>query len=1199
MDLITRRIRNAYSGSSRAEDDGDMRQQVEQRIPLRMLGKKFSSKRLLVSSKVFMHTIPTEDCDIVLTLPASASDNTLMWLLSRLRSRVPYISVHFRHHDNSGIYGLYMTASYESLLQGAEELGLRKPLKHELGGGMKEFVFEDQDCFEGVLEQRAFLTSQERQCIIYHMLSNLRATEGEELEKIRFLDGQPIVPKLVSRNIVSDVFPLHTQPELIELRHIWVRDFISPQPLDKITDYFGVKIGLYFAYLGHYTSWLMLPAVFGVIVWLLQGTNQCLEDICWVVFSIFNVLWGTLYLKHWKRTSARLAYSWGTFDKKDDLIKDPRPLYKGDLQISPVTGQMEPYYPPWKRNLFRYCVSGPVIICCLLVVFYVMLLIFQLQEWVNNVIVGDDIPAFIHFLPKVLMALVISVLDEVYKQVAVWLNNKENHRLEETHETNLVIKLVLFQFANSFLSLFYIAFYLKDMDRLRDTLAALLITRQIMGNFKEILLPLFKWKGRLYSVGYRMAGQMSNSTLDREVKQVTQVYRRKLYTDRKRTLQFDNLSSSSHDINSTKDSASKQIVEASAATKEKKKGASESIETVDPLTDTGALTQAEVESVMMDYDDAFEDYLEMCIQFGYVTLFSSAFPLAAFCALLNNLIEIRSDAFKLCYTHKRPFGSRVEDIGIWQDVLNVMVVIAVIVNSALIGIGDLVHRMVPGLSDSLTIVLIVCVEHVILLMKIGLEYAIPDVPHEVALQMAKVEYQRREALKRIEAASSSAGRSQRLADLPGPSSSPNSPGLPRRSPQSPSTSPVNYSHHSLAGHRPQNFNSSYEEEKSKSIDPWDKGSGSKISTATKLSFTSATKGSSQPRDGSHSRQPPSLPSYEPFRNPIESEVQQLFRHTDKAQIKRNASSGTAPTGERASPEKGARPELNEVKHSDYNATKDTVRHRAAPSAAYKQTTTHTAVSNIPKDTHAVGARATFHRADTSYSESPFTEIIAFKDSAFQRVPSSQRGTFCLSFREQISPHREAVSTRGTTTGTNTAHRNALSHKEADFPPMKESHAHKDTYMHTSTLLAQGQLSPREPKCSNIYSRSHTAHKKAVNQSQSPSQEDRARSEMGAAGLGQAVFQPKTPIIAEHRDIFSPCTNDAINCPGAKTPSVRRKKRDGENAVVTPPPVTVLAGECAVVSPCVYVPIQCICCNRYVLSDSSSCDCSQSSSDLFQ
>ncbi|NXQ17525.1 ANO8 protein, partial [Peucedramus taeniatus] len=78
------------------------------------------------------------------------------------------------------------------------------------------------------------------------------------------------------------------------------------------------------------------------------------------------------------------------------------------------------------------------------------------------------------------------------------------------------------------------------------------------------------------------------------------------------------------------------------------------------------LTQAEVESCMKKYEDTFQDYQEMFIQFGYVVLFSSAFPLAAGCALLNNLLEIRSDAFKLCTGLQRPFGQRVPSIGHWQ-----------------------------------------------------------------------------------------------------------------------------------------------------------------------------------------------------------------------------------------------------------------------------------------------------------------------------------------------------------------------------------------------------------------------------------------------------------------------------------------------------------------------------------------------------
>lgn len=69
---------------------------------------------------------------------------------------------------------------------------------------------------------------------------------------------------------------------------------------------------------------------------------------------------------------------------------------------------------------------------------------------------------------------------------------------------------------------------------------------------------------------------------------------------------------------------------------------------------------------MFQFDDTCEDHLEMLIQFGYVTLFSSAFPLAALCALINNIIEVRSDAFKLCMIFQRPLGERAASIGIWQ-----------------------------------------------------------------------------------------------------------------------------------------------------------------------------------------------------------------------------------------------------------------------------------------------------------------------------------------------------------------------------------------------------------------------------------------------------------------------------------------------------------------------------------------------------
>ncbi len=40
------------------------------------------------------------------------------------------------------------------------------------------------------------------------------------------------------------------------------------QPLDTVRDYYGVKIALYFAWLGFYTSLLLPPSIMGLLVFL-------------------------------------------------------------------------------------------------------------------------------------------------------------------------------------------------------------------------------------------------------------------------------------------------------------------------------------------------------------------------------------------------------------------------------------------------------------------------------------------------------------------------------------------------------------------------------------------------------------------------------------------------------------------------------------------------------------------------------------------------------------------------------------------------------------------------------------------------------------------------------------------------------------------------------------------------------------------
>lgn len=52
----------------------------------------------------------------------------------------------------------------------------------------------------------------------------------------------------------------------------------------------------------------------------------------------------------------------------------------------------------------------------------------------------------------------------LYSNIAVSLNDWENYKHQRTYENWLVLKLILFKFVNSFLALFYTAFYLQDFD---------------------------------------------------------------------------------------------------------------------------------------------------------------------------------------------------------------------------------------------------------------------------------------------------------------------------------------------------------------------------------------------------------------------------------------------------------------------------------------------------------------------------------------------------------------------------------------------------------------------------------------------------------------------------------------------------------------------------------------------------------------
>lgn len=137
----------------------------------------------------------------------------------------------------------------------------------------------------------------------------------------------------------------------------------------------------------------------------------------------------------------------------------------------------------------------------------------------------------------------------------------------------------------------------------------------------------------------------------------------------------------------------------------------------------------------------------MFIQFGYVFLFSSVYPLAASWAIFNNVLEIRADAFKLCKVFQRPIARRVKDIGAWQIAFEVMGAIAIITNCGLLCLATELRSLAPNLQPAEWLLLFVGIEHCLLALTLALRQLIPDVPNNVKMAMARLEFKSRQALK--------------------------------------------------------------------------------------------------------------------------------------------------------------------------------------------------------------------------------------------------------------------------------------------------------------------------------------------------------------------------------------------------------------------------------------------------------------------
>lgn len=109
-----------------------------------------------------------------------------------------------------------------------------------------------------------------------------------------------------------------------------------------------------------------------------------------------------------------------------------------------------------------------------------------LQEWKDDKIM----PIVINSLNGVSM----TVFCDLYKRLCTSLVTWENHMYESEQEYSYILKVFLFEFLISYVSVVYVAIFENNASQLSVSVASIIITRGVISNVKSNFLPYFLFK---------------------------------------------------------------------------------------------------------------------------------------------------------------------------------------------------------------------------------------------------------------------------------------------------------------------------------------------------------------------------------------------------------------------------------------------------------------------------------------------------------------------------------------------------------------------------------------------------------------------------------------------------------------------------------------------------------------------------------
>ena len=513
------------------------------------------------------------------------------------------------------------------------------------------------------------------------------------------------------------------------------------QPLDSVEQYFGEKVAFYFAWLQHTAAHLVVLSVVGVLMFIIQVSSGKWDHPLRPFFSMFVMLWTFTVLVNWKKRANFLAHRWGTMDYKEQEVT--RPQFQGEYTRDEITGEWITTYPHWKRWV-KYAISFPITLLFTAGTLMLILVVhgnrdLQLacyverhynttfdetecdwniskigkksmpdQELTREVLLDPKFWYITVGLPA-LLGLCLPLLNFLLMKLSVMLNNFENYRTESEYRTFLIIKVFSFRFVCYFATLYYYAFVStgspeaieNGIFRVGTGVFVYTTVTHWWQVFLHVYFPILIRRIRMHLRGKRLTEELR--ILELEEEDISRQWN-------------DGNRGDLHERN------------------------------VRLINKRLLLQQAQDDvwlEVMRPAHDSFPEYIQAVVQFTYVSCFSVVLPITPLICLINYLIGMRLDGFKLCKGRRRPLAEKTGGIGIWEHLLHLIAVFSVLTNCWMMGFTNASFiKLADKIGEVGLFAIVVAWEHVMLLIKYIMQSSVSSLPKSVRDELKREQYEK-------------------------------------------------------------------------------------------------------------------------------------------------------------------------------------------------------------------------------------------------------------------------------------------------------------------------------------------------------------------------------------------------------------------------------------------------------------------------